>query len=236
MGLKDELKRAEEADAAGDSGPQKAPKLSARRAAVSIGADGERVYKHEHYRDQAGVMPDYYIGCKACIADDIKRRGVSIPEEQLDSTVFMIPENSVDAKIVRAYLQGKYGDEIYMNCNIVPTRLAAHHDAQVVVVTRRGSNGGGNVRSTTEVLEDKKGNPVFLDKPLDSFFDEVFESAPIRVSESVTQRSASMFEEASVSLGPLLSKLAAVAGPRYSVASYLYKAGSDEVQFTQRLV
>ncbi len=244
MGIKEDM----EGDLTGADKP---------RASVSVrkkAADPNEPLRHEHgngMREQPyldddgrrrvtlvqGRVPKYLANCKACVAEDVKRMAADAPEHDFDSTVFLIPELAPDSNLATAYLAKRYpGIEVAALSTIRPARLAVRKGASVVVVTRRVLKGQRFVGSSVRVVEDKRGELIEQQVPIEEYLPEIVESAPVVVDDCVTSTAATMFSDAQVDLGELSAQLSDHAAPRYTVVQYQRLPGSDEVVFTMRLL
>lgn len=230
--------------------PAKAAEAVARKRApkadptVHMHGTGQR---EEHWTDEdgrrrarpaKGRVPTYVFNCKACQAADAKRMAAPptlVTEDDFANTVFLIPENSNDAKVVNLYLKQRYpGQELFCIDTIRPERLALRPGSQVVVMTRRPLPGKATVGNMFKIGEDKEGLITELPVPVETHLPEVFESAPVLVSDCVVSSAATMMEDATVDISELKDRLGELAAPRNYIAAYQRVIGSDEVVFTLR--
>lgn len=244
MGLKEEMT----ADIDGQAKSKAADRVTARKAPKvdpTVHTHGNGAC-YEPYTDEdgrrrtrpvQGRIPKYVFSCKACQAEDAKRLAApaTLSEEEAEDTVFLIPENSTDGKIARAYLEQRYPQrELFALDTIRPERLALRPGSRVVVLSRRVLPGNKTVGSSIKQGEDKDGNVVDIHVPPETHIAEIVESAPIVVSDCVASTSATMFEDATIDISELRDRLSEHALPRHFIASYQRVLGSDEVVFTLR--
>lgn len=245
MGIREEMTADVDAQA-----PAKAMEAVARKRAPK--AD-PTVHNHgtgkceEHWLDEdnrrrtrpaQGRVPTYVFNCKACQTADTKRMAAPptlSSDEDFENTVFMIPENASDAKVVSLYLKQRYpGKELFCIDTIRPTRLALRPGSQVVLLVRRPLPGKSKVGNMFKLGEDKEGLITELPVPLEEHLPEVYESAPVLVSDCVVSAAATMMEDATVDISELKNRLGELAAPRNYIAAYQRVIGSDEVVFTLR--
>lgn len=245
MGLKEEMTADVDAQA-----PAKSLDAVARKRAPKADPN---VHNHgtgkreEHWTDEdgrrrsrpaQGRVPTYMFNCKACQTADAKRMAappVLSTDDDFENTVFMIPENANDAKVIGLYLKQRYpGKELFTIDTIRPERLALRPGSQVVVLVRRPLPGQARVGNMFKIGEDKEGLITELPVPLETHLPEVCESAPVLVSECVSSSAATMMEDATIDITELKDRLGELAAPRNYIAAYQRVIGSDEVVFTLR--
>lgn len=244
MGLKEEMNADLDAQA-----PRKSAEAALRRKApkvdptIHVHGDGrcEEPWIDEdgrrRNRPAQGRVPKYVFSCKACQAEDKARMAAAptLTEDEFESTVFLVPENASDAKVVTEYLKKRYpGQELFTTDTIRPARLALRPGAQVVVLVRRPLPGQPHVGANFRQVEDKDGRQVEQPIPPAEHIPEVFESTPVVVSECVNATNATMFEDATIDISEFKARLGDLAMPRQYIAEYQRVVGSDEVVFTLR--
>lgn len=244
MGLKEEMTADLDAQA-----PRKAAEAVARK---KLPKADPTVHDHgngrceEHWTDEdgrrrtrpaQGRIPKYVFNCKACQAEDKARMAAAptLTEDDFESTVFLVPESSSDAKVVNEYLKKRYpGQSLFATDTIRPARLALRPGAQVVVIVRRALPGHVHVGANFRHVEDKDGRQVEQPIPPVEHIAEIVESAPVLVSECVNSTGATMFEDATIDISEFKARLGEHAAPRGYIAEYQRVVGSDEVVFTLR--
>jgi hypothetical protein len=197
-----------------------------------VDEDGRR-----RVRPAQGRVPKYAFNCKVCKTEDAKRMAAAptLTDEDIEHTVFLVPERAYDQRVAREYLAKRYpGRELFMTADIRPARLAMHKSSKIVVVTRRALPGNSSVGAEVKKTEDRHGSTI--DVPVDpaEYVSEVVESAPVDVSECVSAAQGTMFSDSVVDLSELNAHLCDLALPGYFVAQYKRVVGSDELVFTLR--
>lgn len=188
-------------------------------------------------RQIAGRRPTYQWNCRACNAEDIARRESppTLTDDELKNTLFLIPEHTHDSALARLYLEKRYAKpELAALCDLRPQRLATWQGAQIVVIARRPAPGKGRIGDAFRRSEDKHGNTVDIQIPVEEFLPEIYESKPIVIADCVVASKATMFSESISDVSELQSRLSEFALPRYYIASYQRVVGSDERWFTLR--
>lgn len=194
---------------------------------------------HRRLTQVPGRKPAYINTCKACFAEDIARREAAptLTEKELENTIFLVPERDFDQALVRLYLERRYADvAITAMSDIRPERMATWPGSQVVVVTRRVAPGRKALGGKFELKENKKDEMVEVPIPMENHLPEVFESAPVVVSECVQSSVATMFADASVDVTEFRTRLAELCAPVFTIAQYQRVVGSPERVFSMRVV
>jgi len=162
--------------------------------------------------------PTYIFSCKGCIADDKKRMDAppTLNEVALDKTLFLIPETEYDQAICRVYLKTRYPEATNIVAQFNAERLSYVKGAQIVVITRRGKNGGMPGPGTRR---QKDAEDVWKESkiPPETYLDELVESAPILVEECMNVVPANMFSDQDVDMRELIARLSERAYP-YRIA------------------
>lgn len=183
-----------------------------------------------------GRKPFYVFNCKACVAEDKARREAlpTIPDEDLENTVFLIPERDHDSALARLYLSKRYPAEIVALSDIRPERMASWPRSQIVVITRRMLPGARALGGKSELRENKKDEMVEVPIPIEFHLPEIFESAPVLVSDCVTANAATMFADSVTDITELRTRLAELCSPCFTIAQYQRVVGSNERVFSMR--
>lgn len=156
----------------------------------------------------------YAFNCPACIAEDKARMAAppTFTPEELETTLFLVPESDYDREICRLYIEQRYPEAKSVSHQFHAEKLAYVKDARIVVITRRGVNnkapGPGWKRQ-----KDEEGKWQDFKIPPETYLNEVVESAPIFVADSMSVVPATMFSEGSVDLTELTSRVAERAYP-----------------------
>lgn len=167
-----------------------------------------------------GRTATYIFSCKACQAEDKERMaGPQLTEAELANTMFLVPEDSYDQSVCKAYIEQRFGS--LEGLHIVPQfnaeKLSYVKDSQIVVVTRRGLNGKAPGPSGKRVkdIEDK-----WVESKIDpaEYIKEVVESSPVIVGDCIEETTATMFSDRSVDMSELVARLAERAAPQHRIS------------------
>lgn len=192
--------------------------------------------KHVHAK-MGTRTPPYQFSCKACLLEDTLRR--TAPEDYSDedfaNTLFLTPEDDFDGGLCKLYIANKYGDLAQVTTELRPERMATWRGGRVVVVTRRALPGK-TVGPRSRMEENKHGELVEMTVPISEYLPEVWESAPVVVSDVVAATAATMLSDAIVDLGELHDILCELAAPRYIVHTIQKRPDRPEVWMKMRLV
>lgn len=130
--------------------------------------------------------------------------------------VFLVPDIGYDQGVIKGYLKKKYSgippEMITSQVNMsVMANLA---NLEFVVCVRRGIDGEPGPAYTVETVETQSGTrrrevPI----PPETYHNEVYESAPIRVRDHVKIEKVNLFRATEPQLGDLINVLCAHAMP-----------------------
>lgn len=198
---------------AAEKAPQHKHPSGVRDQAVGFDDQGRRVIREVQAR-----VPTYIFSCKGCIAEDKARMSAptTLTEEQIEKTLFLIPEGDYDQQVVREYLKIRYPEAQNVVAMFHAERLSYIKGAQIVVVTRRGKNGGHpgpSWRRQKDVEDVWKETKI----PPETYLDEVVESAPVVVAQCMDVSPANMFSDQQVDMSELVVRLTELAMP-YRIA------------------
>lgn len=211
------------ADAMGEEVPEKRPKARAYPVKVH---DPDRPPEHEHPRGVVDVItgvddqgrrvigsvparvPKYKFDCPRCVWEDEKRMNEppTLTEEELETTLFLVPEPKYDIDVCRAYVAKRYPGKRNVTSSFNAERLSYVRAAQIVVISRRGANGQP-VGPGSKRQKDEEGKFVDFPVPPETYLNEVVESAPIVVAECMDVIAATMLSEGSVDMRELVARL-----------------------------
>jgi len=168
--------------------------------------------QHRHPRDQRRHIV-YNATCALCRQLDREREPISV--EDIERTVFLVPEFQPERQICGAYLAKRYGDDanLIVRDRIDLKLLARLMKAQIVVCVRR-SVTSRPVKSHTQMLKDTDGRTIEVARPYEDLIDEVIESEPLQVIDCVAGAvELGMFDEAVLDTDELVERLQELAYP-----------------------
>jgi hypothetical protein len=159
----------------------------------------------------------YVANCSACQLADKARRvgGPHIPDEDLYRTIFLIPDFAPERRIAEIYIQRNYPAAQNIGSSLNYQLVPQMPEIQIVVVCRRPEPGHA-LRSHVikRLREDNKWEEVQV--PPEDLVDQVLESAPILVGESVHVSPMSLTTHTMVDTNELVERLAEVS-PGYRI-------------------
>lgn len=167
---------------------------------------------HKHPRDMRRHIV-YAPSCQACRRLDDER--APVPAEDLERTIFLVPEFIPEKQISTVYLQQRYGEDtdLIIRDKFDLKLMARLMKAQIVVVVRR-SRGGKPVKSHVRFEHREDGRQYEVQIPHVELIGDIIESAPIPVSDCVDGPEAlGMFDEAMLDTAELIERLQEVAVP-----------------------
>lgn len=185
-----------------------------RDEVVGIDEQGRRMIRQVSDR-----VPTYVHSCKACMQEDRARMQAAptLTEDDMNRTMFLVPESDYDQKVCRAYIANRYPEAKSIVSQFHAERMSYVKGAQIVVVTRRALPGrllgSGYKRMQDEETKGWFDMPV----PPETHLHEVVESPAIVVSECMLVKPADMFSEQSIDMTELVARLAERAHP-YRIA------------------
>jgi len=167
-----------------------------------------------------GRTATYIFSCKACQAEDKERMaGPALTEEQLANTMFLVPEDTYDQSVCKAYLEKRFGslDTLHIVPQFNAEKLSYVKGSQIVVVTRRGLNNKSPGPSGKRI-KDAEDKWVEIKIDPSEYLHEVVESSPVIVSECIEETTATMFTDRSTDMTELVARLAERAAPPHRIA------------------
>ena len=234
-------KKVSEPTVASAIGDQEPERPRARAAFAPLKVDPDKPPEHEHPRGMndviAGVdeqgrriihsvparVATYKFDCPRCMWDDDKRMRElpALSDDELNATLFLVPESSYDASVCRAYITRRYPGKRNIASAFNAEKLSYVRGAQIVVITRRGLNGqppGPGSKRT----KDEEGKFADTAVPPETYLDELVECAPIVIADCMDVVPATMLSEGSVKLDELIARLSEHVYP-YRIALPVHK-------------
>lgn len=166
---------------------------------------------HKHPRDMRRHIV-YSPSCQACRRLDEER--APVPPEDIERTIFLVPEFIPEKQISTVYLQNRYGEdtELIIRDKFDLKLMARLMKAQIVVVVRRSR--GKPVKSHVRFEHREDGRQYEVQVPHIELIGDIVESAPIQVSDCVDGPEAlGMFDEGMLDTAELVERLQEVTVP-----------------------
>lgn len=177
-------------------------------------SEPKRTAEHRH-------ASHYLHTCKACREADKARSAPdkrALSEADLAHTTFLLPEDSYDNQVCRAYLLSKYPDHDhqFITSMINLDMLTGWEREDTIVVIRRvaGPQGFG---PRIKRQKDEENKWADIEVPPHTYVPEVVESAPLLVDELVSRPKANRYVKAPIDYMPLVERLTEFLVPTYRV-------------------
>lgn len=155
----------------------------------------------------------YSSGCKACQWEDRERWESKTPlitPEEVQNTIFLVPDFHPDVLLCTQYVQNKYPDATFIGSTLNYELIAGYEGMKVVVVCRRPKHGQ---RFAPNWRRELGADNRWEDRevPLSELAEEVKESAPIDIAECIDVSAPSLMAKTQINPLELVNRIAEVA-------------------------